>query len=168
MWNWNLRRASLKRQARIFDVLATFAVAVDACLALVPRSYLWRRPCGKAGKWLKRCSTSQCRQSFQHPHCSMSAALARARHVFRRIGGGDLFARENSRGLTAIGRALLIGAVWAMAAQGLVPINPQDQLSPIGLGAADLALAALGMALMMIGRVMSAAIDLKAENDSFV
>jgi len=45
-------------------------------------------------------------------------------------------------------------------------------LSPVARdiaeGAAQLALAALGLALIMIGRVMSAAVKLKAETDAFV
>ena len=167
MWDWNLKRASLKRQARIFDVWATLAVAV-ALIGVGAQIVSAAAPLWKGGEVAETLLKVAVQAIISAPALFYVSGLARARRVFRRIGRGDLFSHENSRGLTTIGRALLIGAVWAMAAQGLVPINPQDQLSPIGLGAADLALAALGMALLMIGRVMSAAIDLKAENDSFV
>jgi hypothetical protein len=80
--------------------------------------------------------------------------------------------RANSEGLTAIGWSLLMGALWAIAAAGLEPLAPDQSidhiLHAISYSAADLALAALGLALIMIGRVMNAAATLNAENDGFV
>jgi len=98
--------------------------------------------------------------------------LSRARRVFGRIGRGEVFVRANSEGLTAIGWSLLMGALWAIAVAGLEPAAPDQSidyiLRAISYSAADLALAALGLALIMIGRVMNAAATLKAENDGFV
>ena len=167
MGNGTPKRFKLKREARIFNIWAALAVAVTmigvGTQIVTAAAPLWKG--GGAPETLLKVAVQAI---LSAPAMFYVIALARARHVFRRIGGGDLFLQENSRGLAGMGRFLLIGAVWAMAAQGLAPYNPQDQLSPIGLGAADLALAALGVALIMIGRVMSAAIELKAENDSFV
>jgi len=101
--------------------------------------------------------------------------LERARRVFRRIGDGDIFTRDNSQSLVAVGATLLVGALWPIAVAGLAPLdqlhhstNINHELSDIGFAAADIALAALGLTLIMIGRVTSAATDLKSENDRFV
>ncbi|MGH9645746.1 MAG: DUF2975 domain-containing protein [Bryobacteraceae bacterium] len=167
MSDGNSNRIKLKRQARLFGIWATLAAAVT--LAGVGGQIVSAAaPLWKGGRVSETLLKIGAQAILSTPALFYLWGLMRARHVFRRLGGGDLFSLENSQGLVAIGRALLIGSVWAMAAQGLTPYNPQDVLSPIGLGAGDLALAALGVALMMIGRVMSAAVDLKAENDSFV
>ena len=163
----NPKQMKLKRQARVFNVWATLAVAVTL-IGVGTQIVTAAAPLWKGGGVSETLLKVAVQAILSAPAVFYVSGLAGARHVFRRIGGGDLFSHENSRGMVTIGRFLLIGAVWAMAAQGLAPYNPEDELTPIGLGAADLALAALGMALMMIGRVMSAAIDLKAENDSFV
>jgi hypothetical protein len=98
--------------------------------------------------------------------------LIRSRRVFGRIGQGDVFTRANSEGLIGVGSALLAGAVWAMLAAGLEPTVRADALGPIAHeiaeAATQLALAALGLALFMIGRVMREAVRLKAETDGFV
>ncbi len=100
------------------------------------------------------------------------AGLIRSRRVFARIGEGDVFTRANTEGLVGVGAALLAGAVWAMLAAGLEPTMPADALSPlahdIAEGAVQLALAALGLAVLMIGRVMREAVRLKTETDGFV
>jgi hypothetical protein len=100
------------------------------------------------------------------------AGLIRSRRVFGRIGQGDVFTPANTEGLIGVGAALLAGAVWAMLVAGLEPTMPADALSPvahqIAEGASQLALAALGLALLMIGRVMREAVRLKTETDGFV
>jgi hypothetical protein len=100
------------------------------------------------------------------------AGLVRSRRVFGRIGQGDIFTRANSEGLIGVGAALLAGAVWAMAVAGLEPTIRANALGPvahdIAEGATQLALAALGLALLMIGRVMREAVHLKTESDRFV
>ena len=98
--------------------------------------------------------------------------LGRAHRIFRRIGRGELFEKANADGFVSIGWCLLSGALWAIAVAGLEPVAVEQiinhVLHDIGAAAAELALAALGLALIMIGRVMNAAVILKTENDEFV
>ena len=158
----------LQRGSRIFRSLAQLGVAVTlitvAAQLLVAAAPLWKGgPVAATGlkvlEQLVLCVPALC----------YVISLMRAQQVFARIGRGDLFVLANSSGLRSVGIALSIGAVWAMCAAGLNDM----QHDPYGLhssaeDAAQIALAALGLALMMIGRVMGEAIALKTENDGFV
>jgi hypothetical protein len=100
------------------------------------------------------------------------AALYYARRVFLRIADGEIFVRTNGEGLRAVGRCLLIGGLWAVCAEGLVPYSPDQPLamtmSEVARSSSNVVLAALGLALTLIGRLMTTAAVLKAQNDEFV
>jgi hypothetical protein len=100
------------------------------------------------------------------------AALYYARRVFLRIAGGEIFVKTNGEGLRAVGRCLLMGGLWAILVQGLVPYSADQPLtltmSEVARSSSDMVLAALGLALMLIGRLMTTAAAIKAENDRFV
>jgi hypothetical protein len=99
-------------------------------------------------------------------------ALYYARRVFLRIAAGEILVRSNGQGLLAMGRCLLIGGLWAMIAEGLVPYSANQPLaltmSETARSSSDVILAALGLALALIGRLMTTAAAVKAENDGFV
>ena len=100
------------------------------------------------------------------------AALYYARRVFVRIAAGEIFVRTNGEGLRAMGRCLLIGGLWAILAEGLVPYSPDQPLaltmSEVARQSSDVVLAALGLALTLIGKLMIDAAILKSQIDEFV
>jgi hypothetical protein len=165
------QQTKLRQQAWLFGFVATAAVTISlisvTAQLLSTAAPLWRG--GPPGDTILKVA----RQAvLTAPALFYVVGLSRARRVFGRIGRGEIFIRANSQGLIAIGWSLLLGALWAIAVAGLDPAA-QDQsvdhvLRATAFGAADLALAALGLALIMIGRVMNAAVILKAESDGFV
>jgi hypothetical protein len=161
----------LLRQGRLFGVLAAWAAALSvisvATQVLSVAAPLWR------GGPIEGTLLDTLKELvLTAPALFYVAGLVRSRRVFGRIARGDTFVRANSEGLVGVGAALLAGAVWAMLAAGLEPTIHSGALGPIAHdiaeGATQLALAALGLALLMIGRVMRAAVLLKAETDAFV
>lgn len=137
------KRIKLKREARIFGVLARFAVAVTL-MGVGAQIVSAAAPLWKGGRVAETLFKVAEQAILSVPALFYINSLTRARRVFRRIGGGNLFSLENNQGLAAMGRSLLIGALWAMAAKGLVPYNPQDELSGIGSAAADICFGCAG------------------------
>ena len=164
-------QAALRRQSRVFRGLASLAVAITMAAVvsqiLMAAAPLWRG--GDAGEALTN-TGSQVVLSV--PALLYVAALYYARRVFLRIANGEIFVRTNGEGLRAVGRCLLIGGLWAICAEGLVPYSPDQPLaltmSEVARSSSDVVLAALGLALTLIGRLMTTAPALKAENDEFV
>jgi hypothetical protein len=165
------QQTKLGRQARLFGFLAVAAVTISlisvAAQLVSTAAPLWRG--GPIGDTILRVAKQTV---LSAPALFYVVGLWRARLVFRRIGRGEIFIRPNSLGLIAIGWSLLTGALWAIAVSGLAPVAPDQSVDQLlrstEFGASDLALAALGLALIMIGRVMNTAATLKAENDGFV
>ena len=163
--------AKLKREARIFGGLATIAVGLTlVCIGseiVVAASPLW-----KGGDAHKALINIGLQAVLAAPALFYVAGLRRARQVFRRIGSGELLTLQNSKGLSGVGWCLAAGAVWSLTiSEGLEPAQTSQlavYLDQAAIGARDLTLAALGLGLIMIGRVLAAAVRLKAENDSFV
>ena len=164
-------QATLKRQSRRFRGLSSLAVAVTL-LAVFAQLIMAAAPLWKGGPVQQAMLDTGRQFLLSVPALLYVAALYYARRVFLRVAGGEFFARHNAEGLRAMGRCLLIGGFWALAAQGLVPYSDSQPLaltmSEVARSSSDVVLAALGMALMMIGRLMTTAAALKAENDSFV
>ncbi len=159
----------LQRHARIFRALAALAAAISL-IAVVSQLLVAAAPLWKGGPVGVTSLNVVTQLALSMPIICYVVGLIRARSVFTRIGRGELFARENGKGLRAVGIALLIGALWAMAAAGLDDSYAHDVfgLHATRDAAAQIALAALGLALIMIGRVMAAAAALKTDNDRFV
>lgn len=162
----------LRRHARLFGVFAFFAAFLSLASVFTEISSvaapLWRGGAPVHETWINTLKALV----LDVPALFYVAGLVRSRRVFRRVGRGDIFTRENSDGLAHVGSALLGGALWAMAAAGLEPVVQSQQLGQtihdIAAGASQTALAAVGLALLMIGRVMREATRLKAETDGFV
>lgn len=97
--------------------------------------------------------------------------LMRARRLFLRMEAGEVFGPDDSRDFAWIGWAVVAGGAWSLTLGGLVP-PPTDkaaeQLAGLGVAARDLALLALGFALVAVGQVMAQARRLKLDNDSFL
>ncbi len=164
-------QARLKRQSRIFAVLAAVAVGVSLiCVGsqiVVAAAPLW-----KGGDVNRALVNISLQVVLAAPALFYVAGLRRARQVFRRVGAGELLTLQNSRGLTAVGMCLLAGGLWSsLISDGLAPPS-SDQLAvwldQTSLVARDIALAALGLGLVMIGRVWAGAALIKAENDGFL
>jgi hypothetical protein len=164
--------ARLRRHARLFGIFAFFAAFLSLASVFTEVSSvaapLWRGGALAHETWINTLKALV----LDVPALFYVAGLIRSRRVFRRVGRGDIFTRENSDGLAHVGSALLGGALWAMAAAGLEPVVQSQQLGQtihdIAAGASQAALAAVGLALLMIGRVMREATRLKAESDGFV
>ena len=160
----------LQRSARRFRRFAYFAaflailcVASELLLALSP---LWRGGDPGAALW-----SGLGQAVLAVPVLCFVWGLVRARQLFLRIEAGQVFGPDNSRDFGRIGWAVVGGAVWSLTISGMVP--PQtgkvaEQLAGVGQGARDLALLALGMALVAIGQVVAEAQRLKVDNDSFL
>jgi hypothetical protein len=165
------QQPKFRRQARIFGSLAAAAVGISL-ICLTAELVSAAAPLWKGGPIADTILKVTKQAVLSAPALFYVVGLSRARRVFGRIARGEVFVRANSEGLTAIGWSLLMGALWAIAVAGLEAVPPDQSidhiLSAISYSAADLALAALGLALIMIGRVMNAAATLKAENDGFV
>jgi Protein of unknown function (DUF2975) len=161
----------LQRQARLFRIFATWAACLSV-LAVLTQIASVAAPLWRGGPIFPTLLDTLKQLVLTAPALFYVAGLIRGRRVFDRIGSGEVFVRENSEGLVGVGAALLAGSVWALLAAGLEPTIHSNGLGPVARdiadGASQLALAALGLALLMIGRVMRAAVRLKAETDGFV
>jgi hypothetical protein len=161
----------LHRQSRRFRGLSSMAVAVTL-LAVVAQIAIAAAPLWKGGPVPQALLDTGRQFLLSLPALLYVAALYYARRVFLRVADGEMFAPSNGEGLRAMGRCLLIGGVCAMIVQGLVPYSSSQPLaltmSEVARSSSDVVLAALGLALIMIGRLMIMAAALKAENDRFV
>jgi hypothetical protein len=165
------KQASLRRQSRVFRGLAALAVATTLA-AVISQLALAAAPLWKGGPVEEALLNTGRQFVLSVPALLYIVALYYARRVFLRIAGGDIFTRDNGEGLRAMGRCLLIGGLWAMAAEGLVPYSADQPLtvtmSEVARSSSDVVLAALGLALTLIGRLMTTAAAIKAENEKFV
>jgi hypothetical protein len=165
------KQGTLQKLSRRFRGLSSIAVAVTL-LAVVAQIAIAAAPLWKGGSTQQALLDTGRQFLLSAPALLYVAALYYARRVFLRVAAGDLFAPSNGEGLRAMGRCLLIGGVCAMVVQGLVPYSPSQPLaltmSEVARSSSDVVLAALGLALIMIGRLMITAASLKAENDRFV
>jgi len=160
----------LQRSARRFRRFAYFAaflailcVGSELLLALSP---LWHGGDPVAALW-----RGFGQAVLAVPVLCFVWGLARARRLFRRVEAGDVFGPENSRDFARIGWAVVGGAAWSLTISGMVPPQTGDvaeQLAGIGQGARDLALLALGFALVAIAQVVAEARRLKVDNDGFL
>ena len=160
----------IQRSARRFRtfaylaaVLALICVGSELLLALSP---LWHGGDKAAALW-----RGLGQLVLAVPVLCFVWALFRARQLFLKIEGGEVFGPDNSRDFRRVGWAVVGGAAWSLTISGMVP--PQtgpvaEQLAGIGQGARDLALLALGIALVVIGQVVAEARRLKVDNDSFL
>jgi hypothetical protein len=165
------KQAALRRQSRMFRGLSTIAVAITLA-AVVSQVAMSAAPLWKGGP-VERALLNTARELvLSVPALLYVAALYYARRVFMRIAGGEIFVRTNGEGLRAMGRCLLIGGLWAILAEGLVPYSADQPLaltmSEVARQSSDVVLAALGRALMLIGRLMTDAAALKTQIDEFV
>jgi hypothetical protein len=164
-------QSRLRRQCRTFGAVAAFVVAISL-LGVMGQIAFVAAPLWKGGSVNEAFINTGKQIVLSVPALLYVASLYFAGRVFRRIGAGEVFARTNGDGLLAMGRCLLIGGVWAMAAEGLVPSAADQPLAQtmreVGRASSDPFLAVLGLALILIGRVVTQAARLKAQNDEFV
>ncbi len=165
-------QAKFKRHARWFRVMSTFAIALALICAgtqvVVAAAPLWKG--GDARQALFNVSLELV---LAVPSLFYVVGLHRARQVFNRIGAGELLTLNNAKGLTGVGMCVLAGGLWSsLVSDGQAPPPSHDQiavwLDPTSLVARDLTLAALGLGIVMIGRLLAAAARLQAESDSFL
>ena len=160
----------IQRSARRFRgfaylaaMLALLCVASEILLALSP---IWHGGDQIAALW-----NGLGQVVLAVPVLCLVWGLIQARRLFRRIEDGEVFGPENSRDFKRVGWWVVGGAAWSLTISGMVP--PQtgavaEQLAGVGLAARDLALLALGFALVVIGQVVAEARRLKVDNDSFL
>jgi hypothetical protein len=157
------KQAGLRRQSRMFHILASIAVAITLA-AVVSQVAMVAAPLWKGGPAAQALINTARQIVLSVPALLYVAALYYARRVFMRITNGE--------GLRAMGRCLLIGGLWAILAEGLVPYSPDQPLaltmSEVAGQSSDVVLAALGLALTLIGTLMTNAAALKSQIDEFV
>jgi hypothetical protein len=153
----------IRRIAYAAAILAMLCVGSELLLALAP---LW-----KGGDTVQVPADVLAQLMIAGPVVFFVLGLQRARRLFRRIEAGESFSDDNSRDFARIGWAVIGGAVWSLTIGEMAPTQSSAlalELASIGEGARDLALLALGLALLVIGQLMAQAGRLKAENDSFL
>jgi hypothetical protein len=165
------RQATLRRQSRLFRALSSVAVVVTIA-AVLSQVTITAAPLWKGGPVEHTLLNVVREVVLSVPALLYIAALYCARRVFLRIAAGEIFVRTNGAGLRAMGRCLLIGGLWAVVAEGLVPYSPDQPLaltmSEVARNSSDMVLAALGLALTLIGKLMVDASTLKSQIDEFV
>jgi hypothetical protein len=165
------KQASLRRQSRMFHILASIAVAITLA-AVVSQVAMVAAPLWKGAPAAQALINTARQIVLSVPALLYVAALYYARRVFMRIAAGEVFVRTNGEGLRALGRCLLIGGLWAILAEGIVPYSPDQPLaltmSEVAGQSSDVVLAALGLALTLIGTLMTNAAALKSQLDEFV
>ncbi len=160
----------LQRSARRFRRFAYLAAAL-AMLCVVSELLLALSPIWHGGEVAAALWSGLGQLDLAVPVLCFVWGLVRARRLFRRIEAGDLFGATDSRDFARIGWAVAGGAVWSLTLGGMAPTPAgpvAQQLAGIGLGARDLALLALGFALVAIGQVVAQGRRLKVDNDSFL
>lgn len=159
-------RRGAKRFQRIAYLAAALAILCVGSELLLALSPLWR-----GGDTASVPSDVLAQAILAAPVLFFVWGLSRARRLFRRIESGELFSADNSRDFALVGWAVFGGALWSLTIGGLAPPQTGElaqQLAAVGLGARDLALVALGLALVVVGQVMAEARRLKTDNDSFL
>lgn len=167
----SLEEGRLAREARIFGRLARWGVALTLIGVLsqivTVAAPLWQG--GDAGVALRNTGIELI---LAVPAVLYAAGMWRARQVFARVGTGEILTPENSRGVADIGLYLLAGALWSLLiSEGIEPLRVAglpEYLGQIGAASQDLALAALGLAIVMLGRIWAMAARIKADNDSIL
>jgi len=160
----------LQRSARRFRRFAYFA-AFLAILCIGSQVVLALSPLWHGGDAVAAFEAGLGQVVLAVPVILFVWGLARGRRLFRRVEAGDVFGPENSRDFARIGWAVVGGAAWSLTIGGMVtpPTGAAaEQLAGIGQGARDLALLALGFALVAIAQVVAEARRLKVDNDSFL
>ena len=164
-------QARFKRQARWFRVLSTFAMGL-ALVCVGTQIVVAAAPLWKGGDARQALFDVSLQLVLAVPSLFYVAGLQRARQVFSRIGSGELLTLRNSQGLTGVGMCVLAGGLWSsLVSDGQAPPAHGPMavwLDPTSLVARDLTLAALGLGIVMIGRLLAAAARLKTESDSFL
>lgn len=164
-------QTKLQRQCRLFGALCVAAVALSLA-GVIAQVATVAAPLWKGGPAEAALINTAKQAALSVPALLYIASLYFAGRVFRRIARGEYFARANAAGLLAMGQCLLIGGLWAMAVEGLVPYSPDQPLAQtmneVGRASADPFLAALGLALILLGKVLGKAAILKARHDEFV
>ena len=171
-------QAKLRREASMFRIMATLAIGLTV-ICVFSQLAVAAAPLWKGGDQRQALINTGIQLVLAAPALFYIAGLRRARQVIRRVGDGDPLTPQNSQGLGGVGMCLLAGALWSLLiSDGLSPAQGGQvaadlakagvDLGQIGGAARDVSLAALGLAVVMIGRVWAAAARLKAENDSFV
>ena len=160
----------LQRSARRFRRLAYVAAAL-AILCVISELLLALAPLWHGGDRDAALKSGLDQAVLAVPVVLLVWGLGLARRLFRRIEAGEVFEPENSRDFARVGWAVVAAATWSMTISGMVP--PQTgalaaQLAGIGAGARDLAMLALGFAVVAIGQVVAEATRLKVDNDSFL
>ena len=165
------KQVLLRRQSRLFRVLSSVAVAITLA-AVLSQVAMTAAPLWKGGPVEQALLNTARELVLSVPALLYVAALYCARRVFVRIAAGEIFVRANGEGLRAMGRCLLVGGLWAILAEGLVPYSPDQPLaltmSEVARQSSDVVLAALGLALTLIGKLMLDAAALKSQIDEFV
>jgi hypothetical protein len=165
------KQVLLRRQSRLFRVLSSVAVAITLA-AVLSQVAMTAAPLWKGGPVEQALLNTARELVLSVPALLYVAALYCARRVFVRIAAGEIFVRANGEGLRAMGRCLLVGGLWAILAEGLVPYSPDQPLaltmSEVARQSSDVVLAALGLALTLIGKLMIDASILKSQIDEFV
>jgi hypothetical protein len=152
-----------RRFAYLAAFLALLCVGSEVLLALSP---IWHGGNQVAALW-----NGFGQLVLAVPVLCLVWGLSRARRLFRRIEGGDVFAPENSRDFKRVGWWIVAGATWSLTISGMVPPMTgavAQQLAGLGMAGRDLALLALGFGLVVIGQVVAEARRLKVDNDSFL
>ncbi len=160
----------LQRSARRFRRFAYVAAAL-AMLCVVSELLLALSPIWHGGDVTAALWSGLGQLDLAVPILCFVWGLARARRLFRRMEAGDLFGAGDCRDFARIGWAVAGGAAWSLTIGGMAPTPTgavAQQLAGIGLGARDLAMLALGFALVAIGQVVAEARRLKLDNDSFL
>ncbi len=152
-----------RRFAYLAAALAILCVLSEVVLALSP---IWHGGDAAAALW-----NGLGQLDLAVPVFCFVWALVRARRLFLSIEAGEVFGEDNSRDFAWIGWAVVAGATWSLTFGGLV--TPQtgavaEQLAGLGVAARDLALLAVGFALVTIAQLVNQARRLKADNDSFL
>ena len=164
-------QARLKRQSRWFRVMSAFAVGL-ALVCVATQIVIAAAPLWKGGDARQALFDLSLQLVITVPALFYVVGLHRARQVFNRIGLGERLTLENAKGLTGVGMCILAGGLWSsLVSDGQAP-SPQAQmpvwLEQTSVVARDLTLAALGLGIVMIGRLLAAAARLQAESDSFL
>lgn len=162
--------AGMRRSAKRFRIFSYFAAAL-AMLCVASELLLALSPIWHGGDATAALRAGLGQADLAVPVLCFVAAIWRARQLFLRIEGGEVFGPEDSRDFIWIGRAVTAGAVWSLTLGEMAQAPAGklgEQLAGLGVGARDLALLALGLALVAIGQLAAAARRLKVDNDSFL
>ena len=155
-----------RRFRRVAYLAASLAIVCVVAQLLFALSPLWRGGDRTTALW-----NGLGQADLSVPVLCFVWGLLRAQRLFQRVEAGEVFGPENSRDFARIGWAVAGGAIWSLTLGGMAPLPTGSlavQLAGIGLGARDLALLALGMALIAIGQVVAEGRRLKVDNDSFL